>query len=245
MITKSTILVFSLSMISSVYAGEVDTTNPDIIAEGGRLYDKWWEEYDLEKPTSTHPAYPKAGKLKGADTWRCKECHGWDYKGAAGAYSKGSHYSGIKGIQSLSNQGSEVILKILKNETHQFDKVMLDYGLLRLASFVSAGQVDISNYLEGSTTKVKANPAAGRSIYTKSCKECHGSEGKKRNFKDDNNPEYVGTVANKNPWEAMHKLRNGHPGAFVMGDPMPHMIGELTLQEQLDLLAYTQTLPQK
>ena len=82
-------------------------------------------------------------------------------------------------------------------------------------------------------------------IFNDSCKECHGRDGRERNFKDKKNPEYVGTVANKNPWEAMHKLRNGHPGAFVMGDAMPNMNEEISFQEQLDLLAYLQTLPVK
>ena len=70
------------------------------IARGGQLYDKWWAVLGHEKPQDTHPAYPADGKRKGDTTWRCKECHGWDYRGVDGAYSKGSHYSGVKGIRS-------------------------------------------------------------------------------------------------------------------------------------------------
>lgn len=217
----------------------------DTIAEGGRLYDKWWEEYDLKKPATTHPSYPASGKKKGAATWRCKECHGWDYKGRNGAYGKGSHFTGIRGITSYAGHEPSAIVSILKNDIHRFDTVMLDYGLLRIALFVSKGQVDISKYVDKKTRKVNGNLRRGQSIFNESCKECHGRDGMERNFKDDNNPEYIGTVANKNPWEAMHKLRNGHPGAFVMGDAMPNMNEEISFREQLDLLTYMQTLPEK
>lgn len=67
---------------------------------GGLLYDKWWEINGQAAPPGNHPFYPSIGKQSGADTWRCKECHGWDYRGKGGAYSSptGSHYTGIKGV---------------------------------------------------------------------------------------------------------------------------------------------------
>lgn len=219
--------------------------NMEAIAEGGRLYDKWWQEYDLPKPTSTQPNYPLSGKQRGATTWRCKECHGWDYRGRAGAYAKGSHYTGIKGIGAFAGRPLKEIVAVLKDKRHAYDTVMLDYGLLRIAAFVSSGQLSMSKYIDASTKKASGDPDRGRSLFRETCKECHGKDGRERNFKDDEHPEYIGTVAKKNPWEALHKIRNGQPGAFVMGDPMPHMNDKLSLQEQLDLLSYTQTLPEK
>ena len=56
-----------------------------------------------DEPKGTHPAYPKAGKQKDSTTWRCKECHGWDYKGLDGAYAKGSHFSGTKGVRGVAD----------------------------------------------------------------------------------------------------------------------------------------------
>ncbi|MDH5425089.1 MAG: cytochrome c [Gammaproteobacteria bacterium] len=215
----------------------------DFISEGGRLYDKWWQEIGLKKPATTHPSYPSAGRQKGANTWRCKECHGWDYLGDKGAYASGSHFTGIRGISDSAGRSIDEVMAILKNKTHRYDEVMLDYGLLRLSAFVSSGQVDIRHYFRPDSNKVIGNILNGKKRYNQSCKECHGSQGLKRNFGSRNKPEYMGTLANKNPWEAMHKLRNGHPDAFVMGDPMPHMLGKINLQQQLDLLAYLQTLP--
>ena len=99
------------------------------LSEGGRLYDKWWQEYGLKKPGQTHPAYPTKGVKKGANTWRCKECHGWDYRGKDGAYSKGSHFTGIKGIREYVNTSPDKIMRILKDDNHQYDTVMLDRAL--------------------------------------------------------------------------------------------------------------------
>lgn len=61
---------------------------------------------------------------------------------------------------------------------------------------------------------------------------CHGADGKTLNFGTPQKPEYVGTVARENSWEFVHKVRFGQPGA----DP---------LQEVLDVLAYSQSLPAK
>ena len=234
-----------LSVMSFYAMADFDLNNSDTIAEGGRLYDKWWAEYNLQKPKSTHPSYPATGKKSGANTWRCKECHGWDYKGASGAYAKGSHHTGITGITNSKNKTTGEIVSILKNSTHRYNEVMNDYGLTRLASFLKYGQVDISSYINNKTKLVNGSAARGKTIFNETCKECHASDGRGRNFKTINNPEYIGTVAVKNPWEAIHKLRNGQPGAFVMGDPMPHMNEQLNFKEQLNLLRYMQTLPVK
>src|SRR3990172_11800171 len=66
---------------------------PANVAKGGQLYDKWWKAAGVAEPTGDHPlwATQTTNTRKGLDTWRCKECHGWDYKGKDGAYGSGSH----------------------------------------------------------------------------------------------------------------------------------------------------------
>jgi thiosulfate dehydrogenase len=75
------------------------------------------------------------------------------------------------------------------------------------------------------------------------CAACHGPDGKKLNFGKPDDPEYIGTVANENPWEVAHKIRVGQPGS---NPPMPTGVETgWSLQEVLDVLAYAQTLPEK
>ncbi|MDH5601066.1 MAG: hypothetical protein OEY78_07150 [Gammaproteobacteria bacterium] len=255
------LLLISFTCISQAHQ---ENTKASVIAEGGRLYDKWWQEYGLAQPATTHPAYPKSAKQKGATTWRCKECHGWDYRGQEGAYSKGSHYTGIKGIQNYDGKPVNNILKILKDNNHQYDKVMLDSALKKLALFVSQGQVNPSNFIDRKSKKAKGDVPLGQHVYADKCLRCHGINGKDINFKDDSNPEYVGTVASKNPWEALHKIYNGHPGSLMMHrvmhgghslrqrrhiglissmESMPFMRNEISAAGIMHLLTYIQTLP--
>lgn len=237
MIAISVLMVFS----SSVFADNTGKLNGRRFAQlawGGTLYDNWPAELGVNID-KTHPAYPAIGKKRGKATWRCKECHGWDYKGRAGAYSKGSHYTGIVGIRAYANQGPEVILKILNNDTHAFKGLIPDNALRALALFVSKGQIDVDLYIDRKTKKSIGDPENGSRIYLSTCVKCHGEDGRDINFKDEKRPEYIGTIANKNPWETLHKIRWGHPGS-----PMVSLLF-LDFKEQLDVLSFCQTLPTK
>ncbi|MGD8266369.1 MAG: hypothetical protein PVH09_07380, partial [Chromatiales bacterium] len=94
------VLVVSVGMLASIstMAEEIESS----LMRGAQLYDKWYAVKGVETkaPETPHPLYPKDGKYadKAGTTWRCKECHGWDYMGKDGAYSSGKHSTGIKGI---------------------------------------------------------------------------------------------------------------------------------------------------
>jgi thiosulfate dehydrogenase len=210
------------------------------IARGGLLYDKWYGVLEHEPPDQTHPAYPAAGKKKGSATWRCKECHGWDYKGADGAYGKGSHFTGIKGIRDYVGKPAAEIEAIIRNETHAYTEDMIpDSAVTKLALFVSLGQIDMDQYIDRETKKARGNVDRGARFYQTICAVCHGFEGKAINFADEQKPEFVGTIGKENPWEALHKIRNGQPGVGMVA------LGALSVQDQVDILTYTQTLPEK
>ena len=80
-----------LSLTSYPASAEMESS----LARGGKLYDKWYAVIKADKPTESHPLYPASAKYadKPASNWRCKECHGWDYRGKDGAYASGSHAS--------------------------------------------------------------------------------------------------------------------------------------------------------
>jgi thiosulfate dehydrogenase len=206
------------------------------LAMGGILYDDWPHETGV-KIGKNHPSYPPVGKQKGESTWRCKECHGWDYKGSSGAYSKGSHYTGIRGIRAYANQDPKIIIDILKDKIHLLENLMDKDEIESLALFVAYGQVDMDLYIDRNTRKSIGDPANGGRIYLSTCIKCHGSDGKDINFKDNNKPVYIGTASSRNPWETLHKIRWGHPGS-----PMISLLF-LDLKEQLDVLSFCQSLP--
>jgi thiosulfate dehydrogenase len=217
-----------------------DPTDIWAIARGGQLYDKWYDVIEADEPEGTHPAYPADGKKKGATTWRCKECHGWDYKGRFGAYAEGSHFTGIKGVIDVAGSDPERLHQIIMNDTHGYSEAMMSHSAMeKLALFLTRGTIDMDLYIDRETKKARGDRVRGAAFFQTICAVCHGFDGMAMNFKTEDNPEYVGTVARANPWETLHKIRFGQPGVGMVA------LMVLSIQDQVDILAYTQTLPAK
>ena len=150
----SLVAAFSLFLFISTNtiqapAAEIDSST----LRGGRLYDNWIAEMKERDPiTQSHPAYPKDSEFSSQPerTWRCVECHGWDYIGKDGAYSQGLHYTGIIGIQNYAGEKLENIIAVMKNDTHRYqDQPLFDDSDFRdLAAFVFRGQVDMDVYID-------------------------------------------------------------------------------------------------
>jgi thiosulfate dehydrogenase len=129
---------------------------------------------------------------------------------------------------------------LLRDKQHGYTAEQIpDDELQRLAAFISKGQHDASAYIDAASKKAKGDVENGHKLFQGVCAACHGFDGKSLNFGDDKEPEYVGTVAADNPWETLHKIRNGQPGT-----PMP-ALRVFDMQNAVDVLSYAQTLPQK
>jgi thiosulfate dehydrogenase len=209
-----------------------------VLAQGGRLYDSWWLIVQQPFPETTHPAYPKDGKYSGSSSWRCVECHGWDYRGSAGAYGDGPHRTGIKGIDGMIGADPARIVAIIRDTTHGYTPELIpDEAAALLARFVSAGQHDIAAVFDGQAGIVKGDPERGRRIFQNVCAICHDYDGRAEITGEEPWLRTIGAVARQNPWQALHKIRNGQPSA-----DMPAMRA-FDMQTSLDVLAYAQTLP--
>jgi len=202
------------------------------IARGGKLYDKWYKVIKVEAPKESHKLYPASNKKYAEDAasnWRCKECHGWDGLGADGAYSSGSHATGIKGINGMKGGDPAVVVALLKSDAHGYGDKLTEQDLVDLANFVVDGQIDWSKYI--ADKKSTGNADAGRQVYVTACIGCHGAEGKLPTDMPS-----LGSLTS-NPWEVMHKILNGQPG-----EAMP-ALRAIDHQVAADVLAYLSTLP--
>ncbi len=228
-------LALALSVSGSTPTGAAESEAYSV-ARGGRLYDNWFKvSEDAQKPTGPHPSYPETGKYRGdkGNDWRCKECHGWDYLGSAGAYGSGKHQTGIKGIQGMRGADPEKIATVLKDQTHAYaDTSLTDLDYRDLSLFVSRGQIDMSAFADSKTKKAKGDSALGKGQFETICANCHGLDGK-----GEKDMEPLGEVATDNPWEAVHKMTNGQPG-----EDMP-ALRALDPKVVADILAHMQTLP--
>ncbi|MBF0628412.1 MAG: hypothetical protein HQL91_09330 [Magnetococcales bacterium] len=212
------------------------------IVRGARLYDNWGVLLQTKPPKENHPAYPKEGKAKGMDTWRCKECHGWDGKGKDGAYGKGKHATGIPGILAWQGKDPAQVATILRNPTHSYTPKQLSDGDIQdLALFVTRGQIDMATVIDPETGKAKGDANRGGPHFQTICATCHGLTGQELNFGTPDKPEHLGAASRENPWEALFKIRFGQPK--LKEDRMVALFS-LPIDILTDILAHTQTLPE-
>ena len=245
------IVTFLILIMSLIFFGCPDSksTNPSFIEDnyenadatgGGSLYDKWWKVNGGTEPTTEFPVWASqnTNARSGADTWRCKECHGWDYVGKDGRYSSGSHYTGFKGVWDQRSEHMEDVFDAIKGEgtDHDLSAVMSDYDIADLTKFILEGLFDMSLYInDGLAT---GNAENGQDLYSSNCASCHGMDGNTLDFKSSDGVQGISWLAFDNPQETLHKIRFGHPGTA-----MPSMLEEgLSDSEQGDILAYAQAL---
>ncbi|MHC4127293.1 MAG: multiheme c-type cytochrome [Planctomycetota bacterium] len=219
------LLVLGASTASFLIRAEVRADDPNVLSRvlGGQMYDKWWTAANLPEPVGDHPLYPPAGQQSGSTTWRCKECHGWDYKGVDGAYGSGSHYTGIRGVYG-STMTSEEMFDLIKEDTgtngHGYGNTGLsDEDIGMIVDFLQGAVVDTDVYIDGNNEFI-GDAADGRWGYLAAgghynCANCHGEDGTEINFGTPADPTYVRDIAVDNPWELLHKVRCGQPGTLM------------------------------
>ncbi|GAB4266330.1 MAG: hypothetical protein Kow0013_15380 [Pararhodobacter sp.] len=213
------------------------------LAAGGRIYDNWWEALDRPEPEVTNPAYPTDinPNQTGAGTWRCKECHGWDYLGADGVYRQGGHFTGIPGILQAAGRPPERLMPILRDSNHPYTADMIsDEEMMRVATFVSQGLVDMRTFLDLETRTMLPDVGdldRGRAIFQTTCAACHGFDGRALDWGNDGQHNFVGTEAASLPDEVFNKLSNAHPGVAMINTRA------FPVEDRISLLRYLRTLP--
>ncbi len=226
------------------------------IIDGGLAYDKWWvTNRGATEPLDNHPLWSTqtTNTRTGSVTWRCKECHGWDYQGKDGAYGPtNSHFTNFIGVSGATEKNpADVFCTIKSLENHAFGDVMTDNNILDLTAFIvdfdgqSEGIIDYNVVLNSDNLSTGDGSVGGTgnqdydSNGAGGCGStaCHDTDGSKNA-----GGEFLADIALANPWEFLHKVRYGQPGAN-----MPSGIGNLEFQSQMaNILAYTQTqLPQQ
>jgi cytochrome c553 len=209
---------------------------------GGQLYDNWWVVTGLDEPPNDHPLWAsrpdqESNARTGAQTWRCKECHGWDYAGVSGAYGSGDHRTGIKGILTTEKSAAELI-DLLEHE-HGYGQILDDQSIADLVAFIQNGVIDTTTIIASDGSFIGESPF-GEDLYVGTCVECHGENGLQLPpGAADDFVDFPGYLANDNPQEFLHKVRFGQPGAV-----MPAQADNLSNEELADLGAFVQTLPQ-
>jgi thiosulfate dehydrogenase len=236
---------FIFWMSSTALADEPPPSRQDIL-RGARLYDNWFAALDVAPPPGDMPIWSRqsTNTRSGPDTWRCSECHGWDYGGAGGAYASGSHTTGFPDVLRLSTdlQMRDIVahLQGANDPGHDFSAYLDESSMLQLAAFLKYGAIDDALYIDPLSLQViAADLERGRALYLSTCRRCHGEDGRSILFRSEGIDEYLGSLANRDPWRFLHRTRFG-----VAGTDMP--IGydlNWTAEDGRDVLAFAQSLP--
>ncbi|MEJ2180882.1 MAG: hypothetical protein P8Y28_10710, partial [Gammaproteobacteria bacterium] len=250
--------------------GGTPPTTPEelaMIALGGRLFDNWISEKQVAAPPVDNPLWVMRDQTKtvvnngtGVTTWRCKECHGWDYRGKDGAYADGSsHYTGFPGVWNTTLTEEGVILHLTNGfympqlpggaaTVHNFGGLLTAEEIQALAKFIKYGVVDTTALISdsGLIRRTQDSYANGQELFSiklnvpnGNCAFCHDADGRK--FAPD---VILGDIAVNNPWEMLHKVRFGQP-PFAVSEMSGLMEIGLTLDDAVDVVFYSQGLPQQ
>lgn len=250
MLPRAAVLLVAVAIAGSCSAAaaraQADTPPGEDIVRGALLYDKWYAALGVNPPAGNHPIWARqsTNTRAGPDTWRCSECHGWDYRGAQGAYASGSHFTGFPDVMTLSAaMSAEEIVAHLKgsnDRAHDFSPYLDDAALNQLAAFLKYGTIDDTAYVDPVSLQVKgADVARGRTLYEQTCASCHGPDGKAIVFRTEGVNEYLANVADRDPWRFLHRTRFGTAGTAM---PVGYNLN-WTPADGRDILAYAQTLP--
>ena len=211
-----------------------------VLSYGGRLYDQWWAVLLQEPPEGTHPSYPATGERQGEDSWRCVECHGWDYRGRDGAFGRGEHFTGIPGIGGALGADPERIVALLRDDIHRYTPEMIpEQAAMALALFVTLGQAEPGAAIDRGSDRFRGDAERGREIFQNICAICHDYDGGAWIGGEEGVGDSLGAIARGNPARALHKVMNGQTYA-----DMPAM-RPFGLPTVIDILTYVQTLEHK
>jgi thiosulfate dehydrogenase len=213
---------------------------------GGRLYVAWDQVTNLSSGVEgINPLWPESTPDQVPDvlTWRCVNCHGWDYKGSDGKTLRPVlRAEGYPGLFNFTAAPADDILPTLNgylDPGHDFSDYLSDEDMQDLAAFISSGLVVPELIADMESFQVQGVAGAGQQGFDEFCRSCHGAEGEKINLTTVENPTYLGDVAWANPWRMAHTIRYGHVSAQV---PAADQLG-IPFSQQIDIAAFTQTLP--
>ena len=237
--------LFGISFVTVAGIASAQVVPPGDPVNGGKLYDNWFNAIDALPPEGDHPLWKEQvdNPRTGAITWRCKECHGWDYKGAQGANALGSDaytgFSGVIGAVGMTPDEIRAWLDGRNNLDHDFSPYLNEIAINDLIVFLRTRLVDTNLMIDPQRRVALGNGQLGSTNYEEYCSFCHGDDGSQLNFASAAAPMFLGDTALTDPWQVVHKIRFSHPATDL---PAAENLG-WTLQDVADLVAYTQTLP--
>ncbi len=225
---------------------------------GGRLYDRFYRELELEFDPG------KAGGPNGDGTlndgsgepmpndghdYRLKNLFGWDLRGAEGIY--GPEYQGKGFVRSFNLLTDTRTVDELATWLTNGDDVVPAYGevlspeqILGIATFIDRVRTGVlpgpshvfalsSDAPKNYTLATGADIARGKQLYADKCAGCHGDDTRKIAVDGDQS---IGLFMRRKAYEGWIKVVNGHP-ASPMGREIEFSSGQDGGEQIRDIIA--------
>lgn len=200
---------------------------------GGRLYDNLFVSLKTPLPKIMKDKNGEVIENTGHD-FRCKNCHGWDYKGNEGIYGpdyQNKPYAASVNLIQLKKDDNLSLKKIMDSVLNGhgigmpvYSEFLNEKQAKLIAEFLVTNAHDSSYYFDLKTNKTNKyeltlvnleNKEKASVNYTKHCESCHGKNGAKFLLHDG---EYtLGSHSRQKAYEDHHKIQNGSPGSDMMG----------------------------
>lgn len=237
------VIVISVNQIS-VSANDLQQ-EPNPVSLGAQIFDDWTSVVDnAPVPVGDHPIWSRQtnNTIAGIETWRCVNCHGWDYQGKDGAFGFGPYSTGFPSILEASTENTSYLKGALSGEKdaqHNFSTLMSEEELESVVTFIQTGLIDDNEYIDVFSREVlEGNLENGKQKYSETCASCHGEDGTKATFRFEGREVALGTLAVQDPWRFLHRTRFGTARAPEM--PIGYDLG-WTAEDGRDVLFYVQS----
>jgi mono/diheme cytochrome c family protein len=186
---------------------------------GGQLYSDWPQVMLFRGPFAKHPLWTGSPSAINTETWRCVNCHGWDYRGGEGVGGDLGVIPKVPGLRHLVGADRRTVADGITKGDHGFAANQLSADALRfLVDFLIEGQRAVVDLAE-KARRSGADAGAGAARYANICRVCHGPNGARLNLGSERFPATLPTLARTKPWKFLHGVRFGHAGvmpSFVM-----------------------------
>jgi thiosulfate dehydrogenase len=237
------IVVVSITFISVSAKENRQELSP--VSRGAQIYDDWTKVIpDAPVPVGNNPVWSRQtnNTRSGLDTWRCVECHGWDYQGNTGAFRSGSNFTGFPGILETAGYNRGELVAALDGSSdaqHNFTSMLSEDDVDSVIAFIQTGLINDNEYIDLVTRKVIGGDLNnGKQKYGQACSSCHGEDGTMATFRYEGTEVALGTLAIQDPWRFLHRTRFGTARAPEM--PLGYEVG-WTPEDGRDVVYYVQS----
>lgn len=98
---------------------------------GGQLYSDWPQVMLFRGPFAKHPLWTGSPSAINTETWRCVNCHGWDYRGGEGVGGDLGVIPKVPGLRHLVGADRRTVADGITRGDHGFAANQLSADALR------------------------------------------------------------------------------------------------------------------